>query len=87
MLSVIIFVSQSYLILSVMLLFGYVLVIDECYIKKWEDAFSKITISDTPMQKCTIQEVEPVYTVPRVDASVGEAHREAFIGREYYRTN
>ena len=87
MLSVIIFVSQSYLVLSVMLLFGYVLVIDECYIKKWEDAFSKITIGDTPMQKCTIQEVAPVYTVPRVDPSVGEEHREAFVGREYYRTN
>ncbi len=87
MLSVILYLSQSYIILSVMLLFGYVLVIDECYIKKWEDAFTKINVADKSVQKCTIQEVEPVYKIPSIDPTVREEHREAFVGREYYRTN
>ena len=63
------------------------MVIDECYIKKWEDAFTKISVNTEPVQKCTIKEVEPIYNTPHVDISVGESHREAFVGREYYSTN
>ena len=89
MLSCVLVFSESYLVLSIILLFGYVLVIDECYIKKWEDAFSKISVNDgePPVQKCTIREVQPIYEIPSIDPTVREEHREAFVGREYYSTN
>lgn len=86
-LSAVIYLSQSYIALSIIFLFGYVMVIDECYIKKWEDAFTKINVNTEPVQKCTIKEVEPVYNTPHVDISVGEKHQEAFVGREYYSTH
>jgi len=86
-LSSVIFLSQSYIVLAIVILFGYVLVMDECYIKKWEDAFATINVSDRSIQRCKIKEMEPVYSVPHIDPSVREGHREAFVGREYFSTN
>ena len=83
----ILYLAESYLTIAIILLFGYVLIIDECYIRKWEKTFEKITIGNKCVQKCTITEIEPVYKIPQIDSKVGSKHLEPFVGKEYFLSN
>ena len=84
-LGTILYLAQDRITFALILFIAYLLISEECYKRKWGKLLEKVEINDRQVSKCTIKEVEPIYTVPDInmDGKCG-THVEAYLGAEHY---